>query len=87
MDAGIIEADVHFYTESIRRGESMVTVRTDEMRRGSAGAVLDRHSTVSLANRRANYESEGWDGYDEGNGCYPSQERSDPPRGGPSPIL
>jgi hypothetical protein len=69
-DSGVDERDAHVYAESIRRGGSMVVVRTGEMSRGVAEAVLDRHTSVPVADRRSAYEDEGWDGFDEKRGPY-----------------
>jgi hypothetical protein len=69
-DSGVDERDAHVYAESIRRGGSMVIVKTDEMRRAVAETVLDRHSSVTIADRRSAYEDEGWDGFDDKRGPY-----------------
>ncbi|ONG49753.1 hypothetical protein BKE38_20325 [Pseudoroseomonas deserti] len=60
--AGVSEADAPVYAEGMRRGGSMVSVRTDEMRRAEAETILDRHSPVNLRDREAEYRAAGWDG-------------------------
>jgi uncharacterized membrane protein len=69
-DSGVDERDAHVYAESIRRGGAMVIVKTGEMNRGVAEAVLDRHTSVPVDDRRSTYEDEGWDGFDEKRGPY-----------------
>jgi hypothetical protein len=69
-NSGVDERDAHVYAESIRRGGAMVIVKTGEMNRGVAEAVLDRHASVPVADRRSAYEDEGWDGFDEKRGPY-----------------
>jgi uncharacterized membrane protein len=69
-DSGVEEADAHVYAESIRRGGSLVLVRTDELRRAVAETVLDRHPSVAVSDRRSSYQGEGWDGFDETRGPY-----------------
>ncbi|MFC4166828.1 hypothetical protein ACFOY6_05765, partial [Pseudoroseomonas aestuarii] len=62
--AGVSEADAPVYAESVRRGGSMVTVRTDDMRAVEAETILDRHSPVDVRKREADYRAGGWQGYD-----------------------
>ncbi len=70
MENGVDQDDAHVYAESIRRGGSMVLVKTDEMYRSAAEMVLDRHASVAVTDRRSMYEGEGWDGFDEKRGPY-----------------
>jgi hypothetical protein len=63
-DNGVDERDAHVYAEAIRRGGSLVLVRTDDERRMAVENVLDRHAPVALAERRTMYEGEGWKGFD-----------------------
>ncbi len=69
-DTGIDEEDAHVYAESLRRGGSLVIVKTDEMSRAVAETVLDRHPSVTISDRRSVYEGEGWNGFDEKLGPY-----------------
>ncbi len=69
-DNGIDEDDAHVYAESLRRGGSLVIVKTDEMRRALAETVLGLHPAVKIEDRRSTYEGEGWDGFDEKRGPY-----------------
>ncbi|WP_218014918.1 general stress protein [Teichococcus rhizosphaerae] len=62
--AGVSEAEAPVYAESVRRGGSMVTVRTDDTRAVEAETILDRHSPVDLKKREADYRAGGWTGYD-----------------------
>jgi uncharacterized membrane protein len=69
-DSGLDERDAHVYAESIRRGGSMVIVKTTDMNQAVAESILDGHSSVYLPDRRSAYESDGWDGFDEKRGPY-----------------
>lgn len=62
--AGVSEADAHVHAEGIRRGGAVVTVRADETMAGTVESVLDGRKPVDLATRRAEYEGEGWKGFD-----------------------
>lgn len=63
--AGVNEADAHVYAEGIRRGGTLVTVRTDEMQAGRIEDIMAaRGGHVDVATRRADYQAEGWKEYD-----------------------
>jgi uncharacterized membrane protein len=64
-DTGIDEHDAHVYAESVRRGGSIILVKTEDEHRMLAENVLNRHSSVSVSDRRSTYEQEGWDKFDE----------------------
>jgi uncharacterized membrane protein len=81
-DNGVNEADAHVYAEAIRRGGSLVVVRTDDAHHAIAEEALDRHSPVAVATRRSAYESEGWEGFDEKSGPYVPNESTRPRRTG-----
>jgi len=82
--SGVTEDEAHVYAEGVRRGSTLVTVRAEEVRIGQAEAILARHSPVDVATRRADYQSQGWKGYesDDGN-MLPSSPDGTPgnPRG------
>ncbi len=77
-DNGIDEHDAHVYAESIRRGGSLVLVKTDELRRAVAETVLDRHASVTVAERRSAYQGEGWNSFDEKLGPYVPSDTAKP---------
>lgn len=62
--AGVDEKDAHVYAESVKRGGSVVSVRTSESRAAEAEAILDGASPIDRASRRADYEREGWTQFD-----------------------
>ncbi|KUL97339.1 membrane protein [Bosea sp. WAO] len=62
--AGVDEKDAHLYAESVRRGGSVVSVRTSEARAVEAEAIMDRATPVDISMRRADYEREGWTQFD-----------------------
>jgi hypothetical protein len=68
--AGVSEADAHVHAEGVRRGGAMVTVRADDAKAASIEALLDGRSPVDLSTRRAEYEAEGWKGYDPAAPAY-----------------
>jgi hypothetical protein len=48
----------HVYAEGIKRGGTLVTVRTD--RPADAEHLLDQFATVDIADRRSSYARTGW---------------------------
>ena len=63
-DAGIDEDEAQVYAESIKRGGTLVTARVDETEAEAAEAILNQHSPVDIGSRRAEFESDGWSGFD-----------------------
>ena len=64
VNAGVPEADAHVYSESIRRGGTMVTVRTADANETLARGALDSFSPVDISTRRIEYQKAGWKKFD-----------------------
>ncbi|WP_442582078.1 hypothetical protein ACSBOB_08975 [Mesorhizobium sp. ASY16-5R] len=64
-DAGVDERDAHVYAEGMRRGGTLVTARVDDAHVDAAAAILGQSGSVDIADRRSEYETTGWSGYDE----------------------
>ena len=64
VDAGEPEQNAHVYSEAVRRGGMLVTVRTDDNRYEQVMAVMDRHGPIDPVARRADYSREGWKNFD-----------------------
>ncbi|MFH5926476.1 general stress protein [Roseomonas xinghualingensis] len=65
VGAGVEERDAHVYSEGLRRGGSLVTVRTDESRATEVEAILARHNPVDTTAREADYRASGWTSYQD----------------------
>jgi hypothetical protein len=64
-DYGVSEEDAHVYSEGVRRGGTLVSVRvSDEARAQMARDILNRHSPVDIPARRNVYREGGWTRYD-----------------------
>jgi uncharacterized membrane protein len=63
-NAGVSEADAHVYSEGVRRGGSLVVVKTDDTRAAAVQAVLDRNRRQDVGKLRTTYEQEGWKTFD-----------------------
>jgi len=72
--AGVSEADAHTYSEGVRRGGSLVTVRADDTMAGKINAVLDGRTPVDPAVRRTEYEKAGWTKFDPAAPAYTADQ-------------
>ena len=73
--AGIPEEHAHVYTEGVRRGGSLVTVRAEESRVAAAESILNGHGPVDVSARGADYRSSSdWSGFDAQRGTMTSAE-------------
>lgn len=66
--AGIEESHAHTYAEGIRRGGTLVTVRTDDAKVASVSDILDDEGTIDLAEREQAWRKDGWTGSYTGEG-------------------
>jgi hypothetical protein len=78
MDSGTPEADAHVYSEAVRRGGTLLTVRTDAVSESDIDRILSRHEPIDPVTRRREYEQGGWREFDPNAEPYaPSQAEID----------
>jgi hypothetical protein len=63
VDVGTPEKVAHVYSEAIRRGGTLVTVRTSHVT-DQVDSILNRHQPIDAELRRKEYEQGGWDKFD-----------------------
>lgn len=73
-DFGVSEDDAQVYAENIRRGGTLVSVRTDESRASIAEEIMHRMGPVDIAERGNAYRGEGWTSYDPASPAYSRDE-------------
>jgi hypothetical protein len=73
-DYGVSEEDAHLYSEAVRRGSTLVTVRTDEGRVAKAESILEANQPVNTRERRDAYTATGWSKYDPASKPYTADE-------------
>ena len=61
--AGVSENEAGTYAEGVRRGGTLVTVRSEDARIDEAERILASHGPVDAATREADYRAGGWAGY------------------------
>ena len=64
VDAGVSKDDAHVYSESVRRGGTLVSARVPDEDASGIQAILDRFKPIDLALRAAEYRKEGWKSFD-----------------------
>jgi hypothetical protein len=78
VDAGVDREHADVYSESVRRGGTMVTVRTRDEDAGRVAALLESHKPIDPVVRGAEYRKTGWQTFDEKAPPYrPSQAEID----------
>ena len=78
MDSGAPEADAHVYSEAVRRGGTLLTVRTETASESDVERILARHEPIDPVVRRREYEQDGWREFDPSAEPYtPSQAEID----------
>ena len=73
-DYGVSEEDAHVYSEGVRRGSSLVTVRTDDARVAQAETILNSLNPVDTRQRRQEYEAGGWSEHDPNSKGFTAEE-------------
>jgi hypothetical protein len=62
-EAGVPERDAQVYSEAVRRGGTLMTVRTD-MSDAQVNSLLDKYGPMDPNSRRIEYEQKGWKSFD-----------------------
>ena len=76
VHAGVPEEHAHAYTEGVRRGGTLVTVRGDESQAATIEGVLNGRmaSAVDMTMRRAAYQTDGWEKFEDTAPHYTADE-------------
>lgn len=64
VDAGVPEEHAHVYSEALRRGRTIVSVRTDGSRADRARSILDQHEPLDPDRLGFDYRNTGWKKFD-----------------------
>jgi hypothetical protein len=63
VDVGTPEHEAHVYSEAVRRGGTLVTVRTSQIN-DQVDSILNRYQPIDPVLRRKEYEQGGWNQFD-----------------------
>lgn len=61
---GVPEEHAGYYAEGIRRGGSLVIVKTDSTMLDRISSILNRHNPVDVEQRVSHWRQSGWSGFD-----------------------
>lgn len=63
VDMGVPEENAQYFAEGIRRGGTLVTVRTSDDRAALARDILNHHNPVDMNERISQWRASGWAGF------------------------
>ncbi len=63
-EAGVPEEEAHVYSEGVRRGGTLLTVRVDDDRAAQVEAALSRYRPTDINVRAQEYRQSGWTRFD-----------------------
>jgi len=63
MKMGVSEERAHYYAEGVRRGGTLVMVKTPDYRARDAVEIINRHRPVDLNQRAREWRQGGWTGF------------------------
>jgi len=73
-ESGVPEEHANYYAEGVRRGDVLVTIRTDDSRADRVSDILDRNHAVDVDERVADWRNRGWSGYSSTASPYTEEE-------------
>jgi hypothetical protein len=65
VGAGVPEEDANFYAEGVRRGGTLVMVKSSDDMANNAYTIMQRAGAVDVDERSGTYRSSGWSRFDE----------------------
>jgi uncharacterized membrane protein len=75
IEHGIPKDQAPAYAETVRRGGTLVSVRSEEAKADQAEAILQRYHPIDLQDRVRVYQGEGWTMRDEEAPLYTEEQR------------
>lgn len=73
-NAGHSDEEAHFYSEGVRRGGTLVSIKTPDDKVAYVEETLDRNKSVDMTARNAAYREGGWERFDETAPAYTTEE-------------
>jgi hypothetical protein len=78
VGAGVPEGEAHVYCEAVRRGGTLVSVRTADDKVAFVQPIMNRHRPIDPIERRRTYGGQGWTRFDPAASPYrPTQAEID----------
>ncbi len=76
VDAGVPEETAQYYSEGVRRGGTLLSVRASDELSGSAVDIMNRHHPVDINSRASQWREQGWTGFHQDTDVTRDQESS-----------
>jgi uncharacterized membrane protein len=73
-ETGIPEEHATTYAEGVRRGDVLVTVKTDHLRAERVSEIFDNSNAIDVDERVADWRQRGWTGYNQSSDPYTDAE-------------
>jgi hypothetical protein len=73
-ESGVPEEHARYYAEGVRRGDVLVTVKTNDSRADRICDILDHHNAIDVDDRVSDWRKRGWQGYREDAAPLPEDE-------------
>lgn len=73
-DAGHSDEDAHVFAEGVRRGGTLVSVKTKDDETARIEQILQHHHGVDALTRGQDYRSAGWNSFDQSAAPYTADE-------------
>lgn len=86
VDMGIPNENAQYYAEGIRRGGTLVTVRTDDYMSERARDIMNHHNPADINERVSQWRSQGWTGFDTEARPYQHQTETNQPEEDNQPV-
>jgi hypothetical protein len=64
-DLGVSEDDAHVYAEGVRRGGTLVSVRTSSLPHSTITSIMGKYGPVDAAVRGEEYRNDGWSRFED----------------------
>lgn len=64
VDAGVPEEEAHVYSEAVRRGRTLLSVKTSNASADRIRSIVDRSEPLDLDSLGSDYRNTGWKGFD-----------------------
>lgn len=77
IDAGVPEDHAHLYSETVRRGGSLVSVRADDSDVDKVRDILSGFNPLDLEDQDTAFRSTGWNKFDPNASPYVNADRRD----------
>lgn len=73
-ESGVPEEEAKHYAEGVRRGDVLVTIRSESGRADQVCDILDRNHAVNVDDRVSDWKERGWSGYNNDANPYSEDE-------------